>query len=1002
MTTADPGSRAGSRDGSPAGDHAARPVGGPQDEPARLQRLVEAGPAVAYARAADPPHRVTFVSGNVQRIIGLTVEELTTSSTPFGGLLHPDDRRTVSDHWDRLLREGAAVSEYRLRRPGGRVCWIRDEQSVVRDADGRAVEIVGSLLDVTEQKRTEERAERLQELTAGLAAALTPEQVAASALLPALAMLEAEGVALILREDDGDTPTLTVRGAAGQQSQVVQRWRRLPLDAGTPAGYAVLSGAPVYVGSTAEARQRFPAMFRVPSTLTQQAWAAVPLRAGGVVIGALGVGFGQGRDFPPAERRFLETVADQCALAVERARLYSTAATERERLAAVLDRLPAGVIIGEAPTGRLVLGNAEVERIWGQPFQAGIGFDQYGTYRGFHPDGRPYEDDEWPLSRSLTRGEVVTGEEVDVERLDGTRGTIVVNSAPIHDADGTVTAAVCTFVDITDRAEARRRLDAAYEAERKARAAAEAASERLGRLQQITAGLAEALTVEQVAAVMVRGGLSVAGCRSAWIGVLDETGEALGVLAASFPVEPGGPAARIPLSAASPRAEVTRTGQPVWLSSAADALARYPGLKAIGIADGALGVVPLVSHGKPIGAMMLSFADEGTFDAPERALITTLAEQCAQALERARLQERSHDVALALQQSMLPSALPEVDGLELTARYHPAVESLEVGGDWYDVVARPDGLVALAVGDVVGRGLRAATTMGQLRSALAALALSTESPAQVLDGLERFAGQVEGARLATVVYGVLDPIAGTFRYACAGHPPPLVLRPGGGTELLEAGRSPLLCALPAGTTGPRPEGTYLLEPGDRLLLYSDGLVERRRESLTAGLLRLAEAAVAVGDGPGWSDELVRRMTAGAGDDDVALLAVAFAPTFRTTVPASPEKLSGLRRELRGWLAAVGTDDDAASDVLLACGEAAANAVEHAFPEDPGELTVELRLSADRRLTLRVADTGQWRRVPAPGDRGRGLPLMRAVMDSVLVEPGEGGTVVTMQRRLARV
>ena len=162
MTTADPGSRAGSRDGSPAGDHAALPVDGPEDEPVRLQRLVEAGPAVAYARAADPPHRVTFVSGNVQRIIGLTVEELTTASTPFGGLLHPDDRRTVADHWDRLLREGAAVSEYRLGRAGGRVCWIRDEQSVVRDADGRPLEIVGSLLDVTEQKRTEERAERLQ------------------------------------------------------------------------------------------------------------------------------------------------------------------------------------------------------------------------------------------------------------------------------------------------------------------------------------------------------------------------------------------------------------------------------------------------------------------------------------------------------------------------------------------------------------------------------------------------------------------------------------------------------------------------------------------------------------------------------------------------------------------------------------------------------------------------------------------------------------------------
>ena len=690
----------------------------------------------------------------------------------------------------------------------------------------------------------------------------------------------------------------------------------------------------------------------------------------------------------------------------------------------MLAQLPVGVIIAEAPSGRLLLGNAEVQRIWRHPFRALAGIDDYAAgYRGFHPDdGGLLMSEEWPLARSLKTGEVVDGEEVDFERGDGTRGTIVVNSAPIRDRDGVITGAVCTFVDATDRSEARRARDSAYAAERAARAAAEAAGERLGRLQQVTAGLAEALTVEEVAAVMVRGGLSVADSRSAWIGVLDDTGEALVVLAASFPVEPGGPAARIPLDAASPRAEVTRTGQSLWIPSAAEALSRFPGLAAIGIADGALGVVPLVSHGRPIGAMMLSFAEQRTFDADERNLITLLAEQCAQALERARLHQRADDIALALQQSMLPSALPAVAGLDLVARYLPAVDSLEVGGDWYDVVALPDGRVALAVGDVVGRGLGAATTMGQLRSALAALALSEDSPAAVLDGLERFARQVEGARLATVAYGVLDPVGGVLRYACAGHPPPLVLRSGSGSELLEDGRSSLLCALPPElASGPRAEGTAVLEPGDRLLLFSDGLVERRRESLSVGLDRLAEEAVAVGEGPGWPDELLRRMLHGAGDDDVALLGVAYKPVFDVRVPARAEGLAALRRQLRRWLAAVGTDEDTASDVLLACGEAAANAVEHAFAgtaAEPGstgpagehaftanaaraagEFEVELRIAAGRELTLRVADTGRWRAVPAPGDRGRGLPIMRAVMDSVEVESGENGTVVTMRRRL---
>ena len=366
------------------------------------------------------------------------------------------------------------------------------------------------------------------------------------------------------------------------------------------------------------------------------------------------------------------------------------------------------------------------------------------------------------------------------------------------DADGTVTAAVCTFVDITDRAEARRRLDAAYAAERRARAAAEAAGERLGRLQQITAGLAEALTVEQVAAVIVRGGLSVAGCRSAWIGVLDDTGEALGVLAASFPVEPDGPAARIPLNAASPRAEVTRTGQPVWLPSAADALARYPGLRAIGIADGALGVVPLVSHGRPIGAMMLSFADEGAFDAAERALITTLAEQCAQALERARLHER------AARRGAGPAA------------EHAAQRAARGGRAGARRPLPAGGASARGRRRLVRRGRaarRPGRARGRRRGRPRLAGRDHDGPAAQRAGRARAVDRVAGrvARRWSASPGrsrapgwprsctaCSTRSAGTLRYACAGHPPPLVAAPGGGTELLEEGRSPLLCALPPG------------------------------------------------------------------------------------------------------------------------------------------------------------------------------------------------------------
>ena len=238
-------------------------------------------------------------------------------------------------------------------------------------------------------------------------------------------------------------------------------------------------------------------------------------------------------------------------------------------------------------------------------------------------------------------------------------------------------------------------------------------------------------------------------------------------------------------------------------------------------------------------------------------------------------------------------------GTDVTARYRPGVHELEVGGDWYQVIPLADGRLAFSVGDVVGRGLEAAAAMGQLRSAIAALTAVSSKPAEVLEALDRLATQVEGAQLATVVYAVLDPSSGELAYGCAGHLPPLVVLPEGRTWFLEEGRTtPLGVSQESLPVGAR----TTLPPEARLLLYTDGLVERRSSSLDAGLARLAEAAAAAcADDP---DALCDRILATLLDDqsrrdDIALLCVARLPdcALARRAPAVPESLASLRREL---------------------------------------------------------------------------------------------------------
>jgi PAS domain S-box-containing protein len=372
-------------------------------------------------------------------------------------------------------------------------------------------------------------------------------------------------------------------------------------------------------------------------------------------------------------------------------------------------------------------------------------------------------------------------------------------------------------------------------------------------------------------------------------------------------------------------------------------------------------------------------------------------------LMEARLREvyeREHRIAETLQRRLLPERLPDIDGLDLVPRYLPAGSGAAVGGDWYDALERPDGRVALVVGDVVGQGLRAAAIMGQLRNAFRAYGLVVGSPAEVMARINRLVMTGGEEAMATLIYLVLDRETGEVAYTSAGHPPPLVLAPDG-ARFLEGGRS-----VPVGAAEPAVfrENTSVLPPGSSLLLYTDGLVERRDAPLERRLRELADAAGGETDDlDQLCDRVLDRML-GLGDpgDDVALLAVRPKPVaaerITMALPAHPQSLLGLRRRLGRFLHAAGASQIEAYEITLAVCEAAGNAIEHAY--GPADATFEVNAAfEDGKLIAEVRDQGSWRGRRG-SYRGRGLKIIELLMDEVQVSTERQGTVVRMRRRLA--
>ena len=369
-------------------------------------------------------------------------------------------------------------------------------------------------------------------------------------------------------------------------------------------------------------------------------------------------------------------------------------------------------------------------------------------------------------------------------------------------------------------------------------------------------------------------------------------------------------------------------------------------------------------------------------------------------LRRAALEvEQFTTAAEALQRALLPADLAAVPGISVAGRYLAAGEESQVGGDWYDVVALRAGKAGLVIGDVVGHGMHAASRMARLQSAVRAFALEGLRPGLVLERTNWFALEDDRPTMATMLYAVLDPDGGVLRAASAAHPPPLVIDRGGDARLAEGPRG---SPLGARQYPSYEENVVGVEPGSTMVLYTDGLVERPGLSLDDGMDRLLEIAAAAPREPAaLCEELVDTALGGERPrDDVAVLVahldLPVAERLELSVEASPESLAHVRRTFARWLRGVGVEGDDAYELVVACGEACANAVAHAYPAGRAQFDVSA-VRDGNVIEVVVRDFGTWRE-PVSGD-SRGLELIEQLVDRLEVNRSLAGTAVVLRRRI---
>jgi PAS domain S-box-containing protein len=976
----------------------------------------------------DADGTIVDVNERFAEIVGRPREEIIGLRPPFPWWSELDAAR-IQEAMRSVLAGGSGEFDFTFCRPDGALVNVILNATHVQDDSGE-LSVVATLKDVSERaaaqaereelvrnlsaerahlSRVLERMGRIQRFTASIAAETTEGEVVGSLVSAAQEAIGASSAAVVLLSGDDRLTIVTQHGEPDPEM--------------VPA-----SSSPDGDGDLQEAFRSGSSLWLEPRPGPEgpdERWGFVPIVRPGGVMGVLVVCCPEDA-FTFDDRDTLETMVRQAAQVLERAHLYAAESRTRitlgrvlavtdaalewmesdDALQALLRRIREAV---DADSASLLVRQDDHLRVRATDGLRRVPGEQPPVPIGQGFAGRIAATRQPLVAEDLSRIEVVSPwlrqklrsvAGVPIIRGKGVIGVLHVGSRSRRHFDreelDLLNLVATRLATALDRAEL-------YEATRAARADASRAADRLRRLQAATAALTGAKGVREVSESILREAIAAMRADAGVLAIPSDDGRWLDVMSTmgrrSFDV---GFAGRLDVEANASICEAYRSGRPVWVATRAEWERRFPeGLGSTKPWARSILALPMMINEERLGAIGLLFKTEGRLGRDERRLAKTFAEQAALALERAQLYEVEHAVAATLQRSLLPRSLPEERRVTVATRYRPGMQELDVGGDWYDVIHVAADRIGVAVGDVVGHGLEAASAMGQLRSALRSLALSGDGPAAVIGGLDRFARTTDPATVATVVYAELDLVAGMVRYACAGHPPPLVVIGRRVQELMD-GRTTPLAALPEAPSCD--EGVQPFPPGSLMLLYSDGLIERRGEPLDVGMDRLRSLLTELPseDPEELADGLLGALTGDVPqDDDVALLClrnVAQAGPLAISVPVDPAALAGLRTAVHAWLSAEAVFVDLHDDVVLACDEACANAIEHAYERAPGgSIDVELR-HEDDEVVITVTDSGEWRDDAVEGGRGRGIAIMRAIMDEVDIQTDGAGTVVTLRRR----